>query len=58
VRRLNQEIVQAVTRADIKDALLKAGLEPSATTAEQFAAYIKSEVSNLDKLALNGGRDK
>jgi tripartite-type tricarboxylate transporter receptor subunit TctC len=44
VGRLNREVVDIVRTPDFAEQLLKQGAVPDATTPEQFAAYIRSEI--------------
>ena len=55
INRLNQEIVRALNRTDIKDSLLRSGVDVVANSPEQFAARIKSEMTRLGKLIRDGG---
>jgi tripartite-type tricarboxylate transporter receptor subunit TctC len=50
VGRLNREIVRLLNQADMKEKLFNAGLETVASTPEQFAATIKSEMARLGKV--------
>ena len=45
VARLNQEMVRALGRADVKEKFLSAGVEPVGSTPQEFAAFFRSEVS-------------
>ena len=44
VGRLNREVVDIVKTREFAEQLLKQGAVPDATTPEQFAAYIQSEI--------------
>ncbi len=50
IKRLNQEVVRALNRADVKDKLFNAGMEAVASSPEEFAATIKSEMTRMDKV--------
>jgi tripartite-type tricarboxylate transporter receptor subunit TctC len=50
VNRLNQEVVRALNRPDVKEKLLGAGVEPVGSTSAEFAAMIKSEYARLGKV--------
>ncbi|MND01566.1 Tripartite tricarboxylate transporter family receptor [compost metagenome] len=50
VTRLNQEIVRALTRPDVKDKFHAAGQETVGSTPEALAALIKSEMDRMGKL--------
>ena len=53
--RLNLEAVRAINKADIKDKFLGVGVEPVGSTAEDFAAKIKSEMSRMRKVIVDAG---
>jgi tripartite-type tricarboxylate transporter receptor subunit TctC len=55
VARLNAESVKAVQTAEIKDILAAEGSEPVASTPEQFAATIASEVARWMKVVKAAG---
>jgi tripartite-type tricarboxylate transporter receptor subunit TctC len=50
VRRLNQEIVRAFEKPDVRDRLLKNGQEPVGGSPAQLTDYVKSEVARVSKL--------
>ena len=43
IRRLNAEVQKSLAAADVRDAILKLGLDPAGGTADQFAAQIAYE---------------
>jgi tripartite-type tricarboxylate transporter receptor subunit TctC len=43
IRRLNAEVVRALSATDVRDAIVKLGLEPAPTTPEEFGALIAEE---------------
>ena len=43
VNRLNLEIRNALTAADVKERAVAAGTEPAPSSPEAFAAYIRAE---------------
>lgn len=55
VSRLHQEIVKALERTDVRERLLKSGLEPVGSSPEQLANSIKAEIARLDKVVRNIG---
>ena len=55
LQRLNQEIVQLLNRSDIKEKFLNAGVEVVASSPEQFAATIKSEMVRMGKVIKEAG---
>lgn len=50
VDRLNAEIVKALQMPDIREKLTTQGLEPWASTPEQFAAVIRSDIDTFAKV--------
>ena len=55
INRLNQEIVRALNRADIKEDLFKIGVEPVGSSPGELAAVMKSETATLSKLIKDAG---
>ena len=55
VDRLNAELVRILNSPEIKDALLKQGLEVSTSTPEAFTAYMKSEFDKWGKVIREAG---
>jgi len=55
INRLNQEIVRAIHRPDVKEKFLNSGVEPVGTSAEEFAAKIKSEMLRMGKVIKDAG---
>ncbi len=49
MNRLNREIVRALTGADLKEKFAAIGVEVVASSSEQFAAKIKSEIASMGK---------
>ena len=43
IRRLNAEVLKALSANDVRETIVKLGLEPAGTTPEQFAALIAEE---------------
>jgi tripartite-type tricarboxylate transporter receptor subunit TctC len=50
VRRLNAEIVKALSAPEARDALLARGAEPRPGTPEEFTAFIRSEMAKWAKV--------
>ena len=50
VNRLNQELAKAVTAPDIRDRFAAGGIEPMASTPEQFAAFARAETVRYAKV--------
>ena len=55
IAKLNGEIVGALARFEVRDALGKQGAEPIPSTPEQFAAAIKTELQTMGKLVREAG---
>jgi len=53
IDRLNKEFGRALAAPEIKDALIKQGLEPAPGTPEAFGKYIKSEYEKWGKLIVS-----
>ena len=50
IKRLDAELVKVVASADLRDRFAALGVEPSSKTAEQMAAYLKSEIDKYGKI--------
>ena len=50
ISRLHDELIKIMRSADILDRIAVLGYEPSTTTPQEFAAYIKSEVDKWGKV--------
>jgi tripartite-type tricarboxylate transporter receptor subunit TctC len=55
VRTLNREIVSALNQADVKDVMVKQGLDPAPSTPEEFGAYMRSEIAKWRKVVQASG---
>jgi tripartite-type tricarboxylate transporter receptor subunit TctC len=55
INQLNQEIVQVLTRAEAKERLFNAGVEPIGNSAEEFAATMKSDMVKWGRLIKAAG---
>lgn len=55
IRQLNQEITRIMIRADVKEKLVAAGTDAMATTPDEFAATIKSEMAKWGRLIRDVG---
>ena len=55
VTRLNQEIVRFLSRPEVKEKFFNVGTDVVASTPEQFAAIIKSEMTRLGKAITDAG---
>ena len=55
VARLNEEIVKAVRNPEVHGRFMEQGLEPSASSAEEFAAVIRSDIDKAAKIIKQAG---
>jgi tripartite-type tricarboxylate transporter receptor subunit TctC len=55
VGQLNAEMVKVLARQDVKSTLGAQGLDVAASSPEQFAAHIKSEIARFTKIARTAG---
>lgn len=55
VNRLNKEVVAVLNLPDLKDFLFKQGLDAAPSTPEAFAAYIRSEKAQWEKVIKAAG---
>jgi len=50
VTLLNREIVNVLSRTEVKERFMQSGVEPVGSSPEEFAATVKSEMSRLGKI--------
>jgi tripartite-type tricarboxylate transporter receptor subunit TctC len=50
IRRLDAELIKAVTAPDIRERFASLGVEPASRNAEQMVAYLKSEIDKYGKI--------
>jgi tripartite-type tricarboxylate transporter receptor subunit TctC len=55
IKRLNQEVVRAMNLPETKERLFSVGEEIIASTPEEFAATIKTDMARLGKLVKDAG---
>ncbi len=55
INRLNKEIVAVLNLPDLKDYLFKQGLDAAPSTPEEFAAYIRAEKAQWEKVIKAAG---
>ena len=55
IRRLNHEVVEYFRQADVKQKLLNTGSEVVASSPEEFAAVIRSEMARMGKVIRSAG---
>lgn len=55
VNRLNQEVVRALNRPDIREKFLSAGIELVANSPQAFDAMIRADISRMSKVIKDAG---
>ena len=50
ITRLNEEIVRVLSRTDVKERFLNAGVEPVGNSPEEVAAWIRSDITKWEKV--------
>ncbi|MDB5812625.1 MAG: hypothetical protein JWN94_4747 [Betaproteobacteria bacterium] len=55
IARLNSDLARTMSAPDIRDRLAGEGAEPSTGTPEQFAAFIRAEITQWTKVIKNAG---
>ncbi len=55
INRINQELVRFLKTPEARERLLNAGMDPVASSPEQFAAMIKSEMATMGKVIRDAG---
>lgn len=55
IKRLNQEIVRVLNRADVKEKFFKIGVEAVGNSSAQFAADIKADMAKWGKVIKDAG---
>ncbi|MEQ1776768.1 MAG: tripartite tricarboxylate transporter substrate-binding protein, partial [Burkholderiales bacterium] len=50
IRRLDAELVKAVSTPDVRDRFAALGVEPQSRTSAEMAAYLKSEIDKYGKI--------
>lgn len=55
IKRLNQEIVKVLQKADVKEKLFNSGVEAVGGSPEQLAVSVKSEMARLGKVIKDAG---
>jgi len=53
--RLNREIVKAMNTPDVRDKFAQQGVDPAASTSEEFAEFIRTEVARWGKVIRTAG---
>ena len=55
VIKLNREIARIMARPDMRERLLAVGMEPIASTPEEFTAFVKAEISKWARVVRTAG---
>ena len=55
VNRLHRELVLALGKADVKERLLKGGVEAVGSTPEELGAYVRADIAKIEVLIRNAG---
>ncbi len=55
VNRLHRELVLALGKADVKERLLKGGVEAVGSSPEELGAYVKADIAKIEVLIRNAG---
>lgn len=55
INRLNRELVLALKKENVKEKLLKGGVEAVGSSPEELAAYVKSDIARIEKLIKDAG---
>ena len=55
IQRLNEDLVQVLNRADVKEKFLELGIETVGSSPEQLTAAMKSEMTRMSKVIKDAG---
>ena len=55
INRLNQEIVRFINKSDVKEKFFNVGIETVGSSPQEFAAFIKSDMSVMGKVIKDAG---
>jgi len=55
INRLNQEVLLVLSKPDVKERLLNAGIEVVGNSPEAFASFIKGEIDRMGKVIKDAG---
>jgi tripartite-type tricarboxylate transporter receptor subunit TctC len=55
INRLNRELTQALAKPDVKQKLLKGGTEAVGSTPEELGAYVRTDITRIEKLVRAAG---
>lgn len=55
ISRLNRELVAALGKPDVREKLLKGGVEAVGSSPEELGAYVKLDIARTEKLIKSAG---
>lgn len=55
INRVNQEVVRAINRPEIKERFFNAGTETMGSSPQQFAAALRSDIDKFGKVIKDAG---
>jgi len=55
VTRLNRELVQALAKPDVRERLIKGGVEAVGSSPEELGAYVKADIAKIEVLVRSAG---
>jgi tripartite-type tricarboxylate transporter receptor subunit TctC len=55
VTRLNRELVQALARPDVRERLIKGGVEAVGSSPEELGEYVKGDIAKIEVLVKSAG---
>jgi tripartite-type tricarboxylate transporter receptor subunit TctC len=55
INRLNRELVAALGKPDVKERLIKGGVEAVGSSPEELGAYVKSDIAKIELLIKSAG---
>ena len=55
ISRLNRELVAALGKPDVREKLLKGGVEAVGSSPEELGAYVKADIARIEKLIKSAG---
>ena len=55
INRLNRELLLVLAKPDVREKLLKGGVEAVGSTPEELGAYVKSDIARIEKLIKSAG---
>ena len=55
IRRLHQEVIAVLNKPDVKERFISHGVEILASTPDEFASMMKSEMTRMDKVIKDAG---